>query len=36
MLGANEWVSSGTNAFYDAAGQLYRTGCSTAAAQRLP
>ena len=35
LINANEWTSRGTNAFYRANGQLYRTGCSTATAQRL-
>lgn len=35
LINADEWRSSGTNAFYNAAGQLYRSGCSTATAQRF-
>jgi hypothetical protein len=34
-LNGNELVSSGTNAFYRSDGTLYRTGCSTAVAQRF-
>jgi hypothetical protein len=34
-LSGNEAVSSGTNAFYRSDGTLYRTGCSTAVAQRF-
>lgn len=35
LINADEWRSSGTNAFYNVAGQLYRSGCSTATAQRF-
>jgi hypothetical protein len=31
----DHWTSQGTNAFYDINGDLYRTGCSTATAQRV-
>lgn len=36
LTDANHLTSSGTNAFYTNALQLYRTGCSTAEAQRVP
>jgi hypothetical protein len=35
LTGADTLESSGTNGFYDASGQLYRTGCSTATGQRF-
>jgi hypothetical protein len=35
LINADEWRSSGTNAFYNVAGQQYRSGCSTATAQRF-
>lgn len=36
LVDANHLTSTGTNAFYTTALQLYRTGCSTAEAVRLP
>jgi hypothetical protein len=35
MTDADHLASVGTNAFYDVEGNVYRTGCSTAAARRL-
>lgn len=35
LTSPSAFTSSGTNAFYDAAGQLYRSGCSTATGQRF-
>ena len=35
LTGADTLELSGTNAFYDASGQVYRTGCSTAVGQRI-
>jgi hypothetical protein len=35
LTDADHLVSKGTNAFYKADGALYRTGCSTAVAERL-
>jgi hypothetical protein len=35
LVDADHAVSKGTNAFYKTDGTLYRTGCSTAAAERL-
>jgi hypothetical protein len=32
---ADEFTSAGTNAFFDASGQQYRTGCSTAVGRRF-
>ncbi len=35
LTGADEFESEGTNAFYRANGELYRSGCSTATGQRF-
>ena len=35
LVDANHYTSSGTNAFYKANGEVYRTGCSTAVAERF-
>lgn len=35
LSSSTTFTSSGTNAFYDAAAQLYRSGCSTATGQRF-
>jgi hypothetical protein len=35
MSSSTAFTSSGTNAFYDASAQLYRSGCSTATGQRF-
>jgi hypothetical protein len=35
LVDADHLTSSGTNAFYDSTGAVYRTGCSTAAGQRF-
>lgn len=35
LIDADTMASSGTNGFYDLAGQLYRSGCSTATGRRF-
>lgn len=36
MTGPDAFTSTGSNVFYDAAAQPYRTGCATAVGQRFP
>jgi hypothetical protein len=35
LVDRDHWTSKGTNAFYDTAGAIYLTGCSTAVATRM-
>jgi len=35
LTDTDHWISQGTNAFYNTSGEVYRTGCSSATAERL-